>query len=174
MAAGEETVRPQAGAPDGPQLIRLRLTFQNTAVDEPVLELVEADLQMGRRLRPPVTLQNTCPVAVKPLEVHRVDRVFLALEPVTGDFREDDLHEAVAPGERLPGGHERHRWRSQVGPQQAGLGLYGIRLDTHTVLKASLGICNLLEGLLQALAGVIPHPTVVVAAQPAAFDPSIG
>src|SRR5215510_9223154 len=44
VAAGEETVRPQAGAPDGPQLVRLRLTYQNTAVNEPVLELLEADL----------------------------------------------------------------------------------------------------------------------------------
>src|SRR5262249_43008473 len=75
VAAGEETVRPQASAPDGPKLVRLRLTFQNTAVDEPVLKLVEADLQMGRRLRPLVTLQDTRPVAVQPLEVHRVDRV---------------------------------------------------------------------------------------------------
>src|SRR5215510_16130793 len=99
---------------------------------------------MGRRLWPLSTLQDTRPVAVQPLEVHRVDRVLLALEPVTGNFREDDLYEAVSPGERLPGGHERHRRRPQVGPQQAGLGLYGIRLDTHTVLKASLGIRNLL------------------------------
>src|SRR5262249_8468679 len=108
------------------------------------------------------------------LEVHGVDRVFLTLEPVTGDFREDDLHEAVAPGERLPGGHERDRWWPQVGPQQAGLGLHGIRLDTHAVLEASLGIRDLLEGLLQAPAGVIPHPAVVMAAQPGALDPSIG
>src|SRR5207344_2690478 len=109
VAAGEQTVRPQAGAPDGPQLVRLRLPFQNTAVDEPVLKLVEADLQMGRRLQPLVTLQDTCPVAVQPLEVHRVDRVLLALKPVTGDFREDDLHETVSPRERLPSGHERRR-----------------------------------------------------------------
>src|SRR5262245_173416 len=34
VAAGEATVRPHAGAPDGPQLVRLRLTFQDTAVDE--------------------------------------------------------------------------------------------------------------------------------------------
>src|ERR1043166_1463915 len=173
VAAGEETVRPQAGASDGPQLVRLRLTFENTAVDEPVLELVETDLQMGRRLRPLVTLQHARPVAVQPLEVHGVDRVLLALEPVTGDFREDDLHEAISPSERLPGGHERHRRRPQVSPQQAGLGLHGIRLDTHAVLETSLGIRDLLEGLLQALAGVIPHPAVVVAAQPATLDPSI-
>src|SRR5262249_62340685 len=116
VAAGEETVWPQAGASNGPQLVRLRLTFQNTAVDEPVLKLVEADLQMGRRLQPLVTLQDTRPVAVQPLEVHGVDRVFLTLEPVTGNFREDDLHEAVAPGERLPRGHERDRRWPQVGP----------------------------------------------------------
>src|SRR5262249_31258295 len=121
-----------------------------------------------------VTLQDTRPVAVQPLEVHRVDRVLLTLKPVTGDFREDDLNETVAPRERLPGGHEGHRRRPQVGPQQASLGLHGIRLDTHTVLKASLGIRNLLKWLLQALTGLIPYPAVVVAAQPAALDPSIG
>src|SRR5262249_3131223 len=129
---------------------------------------------MVRRLRPLVTLQDTRPVAVQPLEVHGVDRVFLTLEPVTGDFREDDLHEAVAPGERLPRGHERDRRWPPGGPQQAGPGLHGVRLDTHGVLEASLGIGDLPEGLLQAPAGVIPHPAVVMAAQPAALDPSIG
>src|SRR5882762_3654428 len=50
-------------------------------------------------------------------------------------------------------------------PEQAGLSLHGIRFDTHAVLKVSLWIRDLLAGLLQALAGVIPHPAVVVAAQ---------
>ena len=45
VAAGEKAVRPQADAADGPQLVRLRLTFQDAAVDEAVLELVEADFR---------------------------------------------------------------------------------------------------------------------------------
>ncbi len=168
VAAGEQAVRPEAGPPDRPQLVVLGLAFQDAAVDEAVLELVEADLEVGRRLRPVVAPQGPRPVAVQPLEVHRVDRVLLALEPVAGNFREDDLDEAVPPGERLPGGHERRRLRPQVGPEQAGLGLDGICLDPDPVFEARFGVGDLLERLVDAGAGLVEQPAVVVAAQAAA------
>src|SRR5262245_42800381 len=64
VAAGEETVRPQTGSPDGPQLVGLRLTLQDAPVHEAILELVESDLEMRRRLRPIRPAQNSRPVRV--------------------------------------------------------------------------------------------------------------
>ncbi len=49
VASGEEAVRPETGPPHGPQLARLRLALEDPAIDEAELELVEGDLEMGRR-----------------------------------------------------------------------------------------------------------------------------
>src|SRR5437870_1709341 len=50
VRAGEETVRPEAGATHRPQLAVVRLAFEHPAIREAVLELVERDLQMRGRL----------------------------------------------------------------------------------------------------------------------------
>src|SRR5439155_1646301 len=88
----------------------------------------------------------------------------MTLKPVAGDLREHDLHEAVLPGEGLPGRHERRRRRPQVGPEQAGLGLHRIRFDSDAILEPGTRARCLLERLLQAPAGVVPQPAVIVAA----------
>src|SRR5438105_15751323 len=49
VAAGEEAVRPEAAAPDGPELVLLGLALQDAAIDETVLELLEAHLQVRGR-----------------------------------------------------------------------------------------------------------------------------
>ena len=62
-----------------------------TAVDEAVIELLERQLQMPRRVRPRLVVQPDAPIHVHPLEVQRIDRILLALKPVAGNVREDDL-----------------------------------------------------------------------------------
>src|SRR6266508_128227 len=173
VTAGEETVRPETRAPDRPELVALGLSFEDAPVSKAVLELVEADPQVRRRLVPVEAVQGARPVRVQPLEVHGVDGVLLALEPVARDFREHDLDEAVLPGEGFPGGHERRGWRPEVRPQQARLRFYRIGLETHAVLEARLRMGDFLEGLVQTPAGVVPPPTVVVTAQAAVLDPAI-
>jgi hypothetical protein len=53
---------------------------------------------------------------VHPLEVERVNGIFLTLKPIAGDVRKYDLDEAVGPVERLPIGKQRDRFRAEVGP----------------------------------------------------------
>src|SRR5438105_14345053 len=108
VAPGEETVRPEAASPDRPELVLLGLALEDASVDEAVLELLEADLQVGRRTLTVGAAERAGPVRVEPLEVHGVDRVLLALEPVARDLGEHDLHEAVLPTEGLPGRHQRY------------------------------------------------------------------
>src|SRR2546422_6163966 len=164
VAAGEQAVRPETAAPDGPQLVLLGLAREDAPIGEAVLELLEADLQVRRRPVPVDAVQRARPVRVQPLEVHGVDGVLMTLRPVAGDLREHDLHEAILPGEGLPGRHERRRRRPQVGPEQAGLGLHRIRFDSDAILEPGTRARCLLERLLQAPAGVVPQPAVVVAA----------
>src|SRR5262249_18150939 len=173
VRSGEETVRPQTGAPHGPQLVRLRVAFHHAPVDEAVLELLEAELEVRRSLRPVPPAKHAGPVPVQPLEVHRIDRVLLGLKPVTRDFGEDDLDEAVGPGERLPGGHERRRRRPQVGPQESGLGLDRIGFDRDAVLEARLGVRDLFERLGEAVPRLAVQPAVVVAPQAPVFGEAV-
>src|SRR5947199_1993006 len=62
---GEQTVRPQTGAPDRPQLVRLRVALHHTPVDEPVVELLEAELEVRRSLRAVGAAQHAGPVPVQ-------------------------------------------------------------------------------------------------------------
>src|SRR5262249_35752130 len=110
---------------------------------------------------------------VQPLEMHRVDGVLLALEPVARNLGEDDLDEAVPPRERLPGRDEGRRKGPQVGPQKPGLGLHRIGLETDLVLEPRYGMRYRLEWLLDPPARVVPPPAVIVTAQPAGFDPAV-
>src|SRR6266508_2487227 len=61
VTAGKETVRPETRAADGPELVALRLAFEDAPVGEAVLELVEADLQVRRWLVPVEAVQGARP-----------------------------------------------------------------------------------------------------------------
>src|SRR5262249_51345878 len=92
VVPGEQTVGPQTDPAARPQLVLLGLALANTPIREAVLELVEADAQVGGRLAPVVLAADAQPpVVVQPLEVDRINRVLLALEPVARDLAEDDL-----------------------------------------------------------------------------------
>src|SRR5262249_54758112 len=83
--AGVETVGPEADASYGPWLIRLGGIRANPSVDEAMVEFVEAEPGMSGGPWPILATQGLRPVRVEPFEVHRVDRVLLTLEPVTGN-----------------------------------------------------------------------------------------
>jgi hypothetical protein len=106
--------------------------------------------------------------------VHRVDRVFVALEPVARHVGKHDLHEAIRAGERLVVRHERFlvRW-AHIRPQHPCLFLDGIGLDLHAILELRIRVRDLFEGLVQAGAVFAPQPAVVIAAQAALFHPAV-
>src|ERR1700738_5492970 len=87
---------------------------------EAVLEFAEIDLDVVRRVRTGPALQTQTPVRMGPFEMHRVDRVLLALEPVARDLGLDDLAETVRPREEFPIRHQRPWLGCQKGPYSAG------------------------------------------------------
>src|SRR6202012_2600353 len=85
MAAEIEAVRPQRDAADGPITVLFALAFAHALVDEAVLELLEPELQMLLRRIGFAAAQPAAPIVMHPLEVYRVDGIFLALKPVAWD-----------------------------------------------------------------------------------------
>ncbi len=67
-----------------------------------------------------------------------------------------------------------HWNQSHVRPQQPGVGLDGVRLDRDAVFEPRVGMGNFFEGLVDALAGVVELPAVVIAPQAALLDPRVG
>ena len=174
MVAGIERIGPEADPAGGPQRVLLVGVGADPLVDEAVVDLLEGDLDMGRRIGAGIAGQALAPVRMHPLEMHRVDGILLALEPVAGNLGKHHLDEAVRPGEGLPVRHQRLRLRPQIGPEQAGLRLHRIGDHPHLVLEARAGVDHLLVGLLQAGAVPVEQPAVIVAAQAAFLDIAIG
>src|SRR5262245_38153867 len=128
---------------------------------------------MSRRSLSLDPLETPAPVRMEPLEMHGIDRVLLALDPVAGDLGEHDLDESVSPRERLPCRDQRHGGRAEIRPQEPGLRLHRIGRDVDAVLEARSGMRDLLEGLLDAAAALVPLPAVIVTAEAAGLDPAI-
>ena len=150
VVAEEEGVRPQADAPHGPQRVVLARVLAHPLVDEAVLEFLEAELEVAGRVRPVPALPADGRVRMRPLEMHRIDRVLLALEPVAGDVGEHHLHEAVAPAEGLPVGQQGLLVRRpEVGPDHPALGLDRIGGQAGALAARRAGVGDLLERLLR-------------------------
>src|ERR1043166_5470572 len=96
-----------------------------------------------------------------------IDGILLALEPVARNFGQDDLDEAVAPGEWLPNGNLWCRQRAHIRPQQSCAHFDGVRLDRNAVLEVRIRMRDFLKWLIDALAGLVELPAVVIAADPA-------
>jgi hypothetical protein len=64
-----------------------------------VFEFAEIDLNVLRRVGARGAVEADAPVRVGPFEMHRVNRVFLTLEPIAWNLGLDDLAEAVLPRE---------------------------------------------------------------------------
>src|SRR5437870_4789868 len=108
-----------------------------------------------------------------PFEMHRVDRVLLALEPVARDLGLDDLAEPVLPREEFPIRHQGARLRAEIGPEEAAQLFDRVGLDTDLILETGLGMRQILVGLHQNAAVGAVEPAMVVAAQPAFLDIAI-
>ena len=159
-----------------PVMVFLCGALDDPALDDAVLELGEADLLVvarddGAQIRLTaerdslLSLLGNAPVPVKPFEMDRVMGVLLALQPVARQFGDPDVRVAVLVGEGLPHGDERSGSRPHVCPQHAAEFLHGVTRDLDLLLETSVRVDGLLEGLLDALAGLVHHPAVVHAAQ---------
>ena len=126
--ADEEDVGEERGVAHLPVVVLLRGALDDTALDDPVLELGEADLLVvagddGAEVRISaegdglLALLHDAPVAVQPLQVHGVVGVLLALEPVAGQFSDADVRVAVLVRVRLPHRDERRRGRDPYRPR---------------------------------------------------------
>src|ERR1700736_6519608 len=100
---------------------------------EAVLELAEIDLDVVRRIRAGHTLQLQAPVRMGPFEMHRVDRVLLALEPVARDLGLDDLAETVRPREEFPIRQQWPRLGPEIRPYEAAQFGDRISLDVDSI-----------------------------------------
>ena len=174
MIAGEKRVGPQAHAPHLPHGILFAHAFADAAVDDAVIKLFERQFEMARRIWAALVLQPHAPVHVHPLEMQRVHGVFLALQPVARNIGKDNLHESVFPRERLPIRHERRGLRTQVRPDQTSAFFHGVRGDADFLAELRFRLRDVLVGLFQAAAVAIKQPAVIVAAEPALLDESIG
>jgi hypothetical protein len=174
MGAEVEAVRPQRHAPDGPIGIALVGVLAHALVDEAVLELLELELHVPAGIGAGLAFESQAPVVVHPLEMHGIAGVLLALKPVARNLRDDDLAEAVLPGERLPDRQLRHRLRSHIGPQQARTFLHRIGLGAAAIPGARARIGDVVVGLLEAAAGLVHQPAVIVAADAGLLDEAVG
>ena len=113
------------------------------------------------------------PVAVQPLQVHRVQRVLLALQPVARQYGQTDVPDDVADREHVPVRHQRRGRGAHVGEQQPGLLLHRVRLHLDLVLEPRLRVLRLLVRLLRALARLVVQPAVVRAAQAMLFRDAV-
>eukprot|EP01136_Pigoraptor_vietnamica_P039176 Opistho-1_new@109511 len=105
--------------------------------------------------------------------MHRIDRIFLRLQPVAWQLRNHDLAKAIGPVERLPVGQLGRRRRSHIGPQQPGMGAYRIGVDLDLVLIPGLRDDGILERHFDTLAALVIGPAMIVAAQPAFLDKAV-
>src|SRR6202012_2668200 len=78
----KKTIRPEGDASDRPQITFLAPTLPNPPIDHAILEFIERELEMPRRAPPTPAAQRRTPVLMHPFEVHRIDGVLLALEPI--------------------------------------------------------------------------------------------
>ena len=168
--AEEETVRPQGDTAHGPQRILFGRAFANAPILKAVFKFIEAKLEMTRRVGPGLPALPQAPVVVHPFEVHRIDRVLLALEPVARHLAGDDLLEAIAPGERLPDRQFRHRVRSHIGPQQSRHLAHRIGRARAFLPQRRGGIERVLERLLDAASVLVHQPAMIVAANAGFLD----
>src|SRR5262245_54268124 len=77
-----ECVGPQRDAAYGPMRIALVGILAHALVEEAVVELLELELEMPRRIGTGLAGEPHGPVVVHPFEVHGVAGVLLALEPI--------------------------------------------------------------------------------------------
>ena len=139
-----------------------------------VLELLELQLEMLARIGAGLAGEPQAPVVVHPFEMHGVTGILLALKPVAGDIGKNDLAKAVLPGERLPDRQLGDRLRSHIGPKEPGAFLHRIGFGRAALLGPRARVDGVVIGLLDATAGLVHQPAVIVAADSGFLDETVG
>src|SRR5438045_3475680 len=151
-----------------PRRIRFTATNDHTPLDNPVLKNVEPNLLVSLlldALRPIEALEYVVgECAVEPLEVDRVEAVFLTLEPVAWQHRIPNITDDVGHGVNVPVGQQWCRLGSQIRHEQPGLLAHRVCPCADLVLESTFGILFLFVWLLDALACIVVAPAVVVTA----------
>src|SRR5262249_13044646 len=138
VVAGEEPVRPEANTADRPQPIVLVGIGANALVLKAILELAEVNLYMLRRVGTGLAGKPHAPIRMRPFEMHGIDRVLLALEPVARDLGQHDLAKSVFPSEEFPIRYERTRLGAEIRPKETAPLFHGIGLDADLVFEPRL------------------------------------
>src|SRR5262249_50819096 len=130
---------------------------------------LEVGLLAGENL-----LKIPASVAVQVLHVGGVQRVLLALQPATGQLRDGNVSDCVVPYQGTPTRQQRRRLRAHVDEDEPAEFLSPIGADATLGAEVVLRVRGVLEGLLDAAAGGIELPAVVLAADAVILDHPIG
>src|SRR5262245_22154033 len=180
-AANPEDVGKENGMPEPPLRMAFVLPLNDAALDDAVLECVEANhrvLAMAalkvRLLADENLLEIPAGVPVQVLHVGGIQGVLLALQPATGQVRDGNVPDRVVPHQRTPARQQRRRRRAHVDEDEPAefLGLVGA--DTALVAEVVLRVRGVLEWLLDAAAAGVKLPAVVLAADTVVLDHAVG
>src|SRR6185312_5487512 len=166
-----ENLWEEHGMADRPVVGGLRLAFEQATLVEAVFERIESDLHMPRRIHRRRTARFLfliiAELRVQEFEMHGIGRVVHALHPVAGQRIDLDRAIEIVAHEQIPARQQWHRRRTHIGPDEAAERLAGIGLDLDLFFVAQLGMREIFEGHLDAIALRIEHPAVIGAAQAA-------
>src|SRR6266571_7401101 len=111
-------------------------------------------------------------MAVQPVEVRRVYRVFHRLKPVTINHRiNHDPASPLFPREDIPAGQHRPRLRSKISEQQPAEFFYRIGRVFDAIFESAP---RWLGGLLETSSAIIKFPAVIRAADSLLFHAAKG
>ena len=178
-----QDVGEEDGVPHLPMIVLLSLVANEPALDDAVVRDLEPDLAVVGASRADACVPGVAqflglvavhhpaaPVAVEPLEVHRVKGVLVALEPIAREH--DGLRAPDAlPDEHVDAGKERRGLRAHVGEDDAAEFLRVVRLDAHLLLELR---AFRLRRLVDALALLVEYPAVVGAADAVLLRYAVG
>ena len=156
---------------DCPIVGGLGLALEQTALVEAVFEGIESDLHMPRRIHCRRTARFLfliiAELRVQEFEMHGIGRVVHALYPIARQRIDLDRAIKIIAHQQVPARQERHRRRTHIGPDEAAERLARIGLDLDLLFVAQLGMREILERHLDAIALQVERPAVIGAAQAA-------
>ena len=180
-AADPEDVGKENGVAEPPLRMAFVLPLDHAALDNAVLEGVEANHRVlpmaalevwflaGENLR-----EIPASVPVQVLHVGSIQGVLLTLQPATGQVRDGDVPYRIVPHQGTPARQQRRWLRAHVDKDEPAelLGLVGA--DATLIAEVVLRMCGILERLLDAAPARVEFPAVVLAADAVVLDHAIG
>src|SRR6202011_385409 len=113
-------------------------------------------------------------VPVQPLHVHRIQAIFLALQPVAGQLDCGDVAHYVVPRQRFPEREGGRRLGAQIGEHQSGDLEEWVAGDATPGPEIVLRVDGVLERLFYAGSVRVEFPAVVLTAQAVLLDHADG